>query len=65
VGSETNGILYPNEKVKFEGVNEALAFANNSKYMYKFDLKSGYHHIDIHEHHQLFFRFFMAVWQQN
>jgi hypothetical protein len=22
------------QKVKFEGVNEALAFANNSKYMY-------------------------------
>lgn len=40
------------QKVKFEGVNEALAFANNSKYMYKFDLKSGYHHIDIHEQHQ-------------
>jgi hypothetical protein len=25
--------------------------------MYKFDLKSGYHHIDIHEHHQHFFGF--------
>jgi len=46
-------------------VNEALAFANNSKYMYKFDLKSGYHHIDIHEHHHFFFRIFKAVWQQN
>ena len=25
--------------------------------MYKFDLKSGYHHIDIHEHHKLFLGF--------
>ena len=25
--------------------------------MYKFDLKSGYHHIDIHEHHQHFLGF--------
>jgi hypothetical protein len=29
------------QKIKFEGVNEALAFVNTSKYMYKFDLKSG------------------------
>lgn len=31
------------QKVKFEGVYEELSFANNSKYMYKVDLKSGYH----------------------
>jgi hypothetical protein len=28
--------------------------------MYKFDLKSGYHHIDIHEHHPHFLGFY---WQ--
>ena len=36
------------QKVKFEGVNEALQYANQGKHMIKFDLKSGYHHIDIH-----------------
>ena len=45
------------QKVKFEGVNEALLFANNSKYMYKFDLKNGYFHLDIHSDHQKFLGF--------
>ena len=40
------------QKVKFEGVNDAMCFANFSKYMYKFDLESGDHHLDIHRSHQ-------------
>lgn len=36
------------QKVKFEGVNETLQYAKKNKYMIKYDLKSGYHHIDIH-----------------
>ncbi|VDI08764.1 Hypothetical predicted protein, partial [Mytilus galloprovincialis] len=45
------------QKVKFEGVNEALSFAHNSKYMYKFDLRHGYHHLDVHYDHQKFLGF--------
>lgn len=33
------------QKVKFEGVNESLQYARKNKYMIKYDLKSGYHHI--------------------
>ncbi|XP_063418378.1 uncharacterized protein LOC134701167 [Mytilus trossulus] len=40
------------QKVKFEGVNEALNYAVNAEYGYKFDFRSGYHHIDIHDDHQ-------------
>ncbi|XP_021348504.1 uncharacterized protein LOC110447257 isoform X1 [Mizuhopecten yessoensis] len=44
-------------KVKFEGVHEALNYAKQGHYMCKFDLKSGYHHIDIHTEHQNFLGF--------
>lgn len=40
-------------KVKFEGTKEGLNFAKKGNFMIKFDLTSGYHHINIHEdHHQ-------------
>jgi hypothetical protein len=35
------------QKVKFEGVKEAMVYTNYSKYAIKFDLKSGYHHLEI------------------
>ena len=37
------------QKVKFEGVKEST---NYSKYAIKFDLKSGYHHLEIHPEYQ-------------
>jgi hypothetical protein len=43
--------------VKFEGVNEVKQYAKQGNYAVKFDLKSGYHHIDIHPDHQKFLRF--------
>ena len=33
---------------KYEGVKEAKVYAANKKYCYKFDLRHGYHHIDMH-----------------
>lgn len=36
------------QQVKFEGLSEALLYAKQGKFMIKFDLKSGYHHVDIH-----------------
>jgi hypothetical protein len=35
-------------KIKYEGVKEAKVYAGNKKYCYKFDLRDGYHHIDMH-----------------
>ena len=35
-------------KVKFEGVLEGLSFAKVGNYMVKYDLTSGYHHINVH-----------------
>ena len=45
------------QKVKFEGVNEALNYAVNAEYGYKFDFRSGYHHFDIHDDHQKYLGF--------
>ena len=40
-------------KIKFEGCKQALSYAHKGNKMVKFDLKSGYFHIDIHEtYHQ-------------
>ena len=40
------------QKVKFVGVKEAMVYTNYSKYAIKFDLKSGYHHLEIHPEHK-------------
>ena len=45
------------QKVKFEGVKEALSYAHKDLCMIKFDLKSGYHHIDIHDSFQKYLDF--------
>jgi hypothetical protein len=44
-------------KVKFEGTKEGLDFAKKGNFMIKFDLTSGYHHINIHEDHQQYLGF--------
>ncbi|VDH92658.1 Hypothetical predicted protein [Mytilus galloprovincialis] len=45
------------QKVKFEGVKEALTFVNSNSFGFKFDMKSGYHHLDIHPDHQKYLGF--------
>ena len=35
------------QKIKFEGPKEALNYVKKGNYMIKFDLKSGYHHLEI------------------
>ena len=45
-------------KVKFEDWNCFRNFLNaGSKFMFKFDLKSGYHHIEINETFQTYLEF--------
>ena len=44
-------------KFKFEGVSEAIQFISSSGYCFKFDLKSAYHNIVIHEDHRKFLGF--------
>ena len=44
-------------KVKYEDWKFALAFFQKDRYMVLFDLKSGYHHVEIHEDHQFFLGF--------
>lgn len=50
------------QKIKFEGCKEALNYAKKGNFMIKFDLKSGYHHIDIHKEFQKFLGF---SWSEN
>lgn len=50
-----------NKKNKFEGVKEAKQYAKKGKYMVKFDLRSGYHHINIHLQHQKYLGFSWIV----
>ena len=49
-------------KVKFEGVIEGLNFAKIGNYMVKYDLTSGYHHINIHPD---FFTYLGFSWKFN
>ena len=45
------------ENIKFEDWKTALDYYSKNCYMYDFDLKSGYHHIDIHPDHQKYLGF--------
>jgi len=45
------------QKVKFEDWKIALSYFQKGSYMVSFDLKSGYHHIDIHPDYQSFLGF--------
>ena len=49
-------------KFKFEGVPEGLDFARKDRFMIKFDLTSGYHHINIHPDH---FQYLGFSWEFN
>ena len=46
------------KKIKYEDWNIALAYFEQNAYMFSFDLKSGYHHIDIYADHQTYLGFF-------
>ena len=48
------------EKFKFEDVRNACVYLPFDHFMFKCDLKSGYHHIDILQEHQTFFRVFLG-----
>ena len=50
-------LCYPNqflykEMFKYEDLRTALLLFKKGDYLFSFDLKSGYHHVDIHERHQ-------------
>ena len=49
------------KKVKYEDWNVALAYYQQHTYMFSFDLKSGYHHIDIYGEHQMYLGFSWRV----
>jgi hypothetical protein len=44
-------------KVKHEDWRVALPYFEKDAYMFSFDLKSGYHHVDIYNEHQTFLGF--------
>ncbi len=45
------------QHIKYEDWKVALSYFHKGAYMISFDLKSGYHHIDIHPDHQTFLGF--------
>ena len=49
------------EKFKFEDIRNACVYLPFDHFMFKFDLKSGYHHIDILQEHQTFLGFSWVV----
>jgi hypothetical protein len=50
------------QKIKFEGCKQALNYAHKGNKMIKYDLKSGYFHIEIHEDFQKYLGF---SWNSN
>lgn len=47
-------------KFKLEGINSANKYCNETDFMFKFDLKSGYHHLDINPSH---FQYLSFCWK--
>ena len=45
------------QKFKFEGVPEALQYVIKNGFMFRYDLTSGYHHVQVHVEHQTFLGF--------
>ena len=45
------------QKFKYEDLRVAMLLFKPGEWMFAFDLKSGYHHVDIVEHHQKFLGF--------
>ena len=49
------------EKFKFEDIRTACNYLPYDQFMFKFDLKSGYHHLDILQEQQTFLRFSWVI----
>ena len=49
------------QKIKFEGCKQALSYAHKGNKMVKFDLKSGYFHLDVHENYYQYLGFSWTV----
>ena len=49
------------DKFKYEDLRIAMLMFQKGDYLFSFDLKSGYHHVDIYESHRQFLGF---QWQQ-
>ena len=47
----------PKVKFKMEDSRTFLNYVHSPGYMFKFDMKSGYHHVSIHEESQTFLGF--------
>ena len=45
------------DKFKYEDLRVALLMFQKDDFLFKFDLKSGYHHVDIYEPHQKYLGF--------
>ena len=45
------------DKFKYEDLWVALFMLQKDDFLFKFDLNSGYYHVDIHEHHQKYLGF--------
>ena len=45
------------EKFSYEDLRTAMLLFRKEHYLFSFDLKSGYHHVDIHERHQQYLGF--------
>ena len=52
-------------KCKFEGLETAIQFLRQKGYMTSFDLKSGYHHVDIVQTQHTLLGFVFTDWQGN
>ena len=52
-------------KVKFEGIETALQFLQLGGYMTTFDLKNGYHHLEVVQSQQHLLGFSYTDWQDN
>ena len=48
--------------IKYENWDDMLNYVENECFMYKFDIKQGYHHIDIKPEHQKYLDF---AWEIN
>ena len=49
------------EKIKFDDWKIALNYIEKGKFMFGFDLKSGYHHLDIHKEFQQYLGFSWVI----
>lgn len=54
--------LVLHQRIKFEDWKVALQLFTERWYMFKFDFKSGYHHVDVSAGHQTYLGFY---WEQN